>query len=414
MRQTNRGFAILHGGCIRDPRLLARLGLYASLTFILGATLFPSGSELPEFVGCLVCGARGLSDALVNVLLFLPFGAALAALGRTGRRSIFYGFALSCAIELSQTVIPGRDPSLGDVCFNTLGTAAGQWLAWLANRWLAPTPRAAARLSLLAAGAALLVFGLTAHLVQPSLPARDFSAWYTADLPELDWYHGRVLRTTLGPIAFSPNRLPDPDVVRRLLLAGAPLEIDAVAGRSVRGLAPLFVIVDEDDEEVFLVGPDRGDLVLRYRTRAARWRLDQPDLRLRHAFAHVASGDTLHIGVRHDNGGYCLSLNQVARCGLGYSVGSGWTLLYYPRHLPIWISTGLEIAWVAGIAFPFGLWARRRPETVLAAALLTAALLVLPFLTGLIRTPPHQIAGGGIGVLLGAGLHAWLRRRRPT
>jgi hypothetical protein len=414
VRQTNRGLAILHGGFIRDPRLLARLGLYASLTFILGATLYPSGSELPEFVGCIVCGARGWSDAIVNVLLFLPFGAALGALGRTGPRAISYGFALSCAIELSQTVIPGRDPSLGDVCFNTLGTAAGQSLAWLAGRWLMPPPRIAARLSLLAAAAALLVFGLTAHLVEPSLPLRDFSAWYTADLPELEWYHGRVLRTTLGPLAFGPNRLPDRDVMRRLLLAGAPLEIDAVAGRSVRGLAPLFVIEDEDDEEVFLVGPDRGDLVLRYRTRTARWRLDQPDIRLRHAFADVTSGDTMHIVVRRDPSGYCLSLNQVARCGLGYSVGSGWTLLYYPRHLPIWVVTGLEIAWVAGIAFPLGLWARRRPETAVAAIVLSAALLLLPPLTGLIRTPPYQIAGGGMGVLLGAGLQAWLRRQRPT
>jgi hypothetical protein len=394
--------------------LFARLGLYASLTFILGATLVPSGSELPVFTGCIVCGERGWSDALTNVLLFLPFGAALAALGRTGPRAVLYGFVLSCAIELSQTVIPGRDPSLGDVCFNTLGTATGQWLAWLAARWLTPATRAAARLSLLAAVAALGVVALIAHLVQPSLPARDFSAWYTADLPDLEWYHGRVLRTTLGPVAFGPNRLPDRDVVRRLLLEGAPLEIDAVAGRSVRSLAPLFVIEDEDGQEVFLVGPDRGDLVLRYRTRATRWRLDQPDIRLRHAFAHVASGDTLHIGVRRNASGYCLSLNQVARCGLGYSVGSGWTLLYYPRHLPVWTITLLEAGWVAGLAFPLGLWARRRAETALAAVLLIAALLVLPPFIGLIRTPPHQVAGGAIGVLLGAGLHAWLRRGRPA
>lgn len=406
--------AIPHGGVIRDPRLLSRLGLYASLAFILGATLVPSGSELPVFTGCIVCGDRGWSDALTNVLLFLPFGVFLAVLGRTGPRAVVYGFVLSCAIELSQTVIPGRDPSLGDVCFNTLGTATGQWLASRAGRWLVPVPRTAARLSLLFAAAALGVVGLIAHLVEPSLPARDFSAWYTADLPDLEWYHGRVLRTTLGPVAFGPNRLPDRDVVRRLLLAGAPLQIDAVAGRSVRGLAPLFVIEDDDGEEVFLVGPDRDDLVLRYRMRADRWRLDQPDIRLRHAFAQVAAGDTLHIGVRRNANGYCLSLNQVARCGLGYSVGSGWALLYYPRHLAIWMVTLLDAGWVAGLALPVGLWARRRAESALAALLLSAALLVLPPLIGLIRTPPHQIAGGVIGLLLGAGLHAWLGRRRPA
>ena len=400
------------GGFIRDPRLPARLGLYAALTFILGATLFPSGTELPEFVGCIVCGARGWSDALSNVLLFLPFGAALAGVGRTGPRAILYGFTLSCAIELAQTVIPGRDPSLGDVCFNTLGTAAGQWTAWCAVRWLLPSPRAAARLSLLAAILAFTVFGLTARLLAPSLPARAFSAWYTADLPDLEWYHGRVLRTILGPIAFGPNRLPDRDAVRRLLLEGAPLRIEAIAGRSVRGLAPLFVIEDDGGYEIFLVGPDRDDLALRYRSRASLWRLDQPDLRLRHAFAHVARGDTLHITVQREGNGYCLSLNQIARCGIGYSVGSGWALLYYPHHLPVWMVTMLEAGWIAGIAFPLGLWARRRPETVLALMLLSAALFVLPPLSGLIRTPVHEIAGAGIGLLLGGGLQAWLKRRR--
>ena len=414
MRQANRGFAILHGGFIRDPRLLARLGLYASLTFILGATLFPSGSEVPEFVGCIVCGARGWSDALANVLLFLPFGAALAALGRTGPRSIFVGFALSCAIELSQTVIPGRDPSLGDVCFNTLGTAAGQGAAWLAGRWLLPSERTAARLSLLAALGALAAFALTARLLEPSLPAQAFSAWYTADLPELEWYHGRILRTTLGPIAFGPDRLPDRDAVRQLLLEGAPLRIDVIAGRSVRALAPLFVIEDEGGREIFLVGPDRDDLVLRYRSLASEWRLDQPDLRLRHAFVHVTRGDTLRITVRRESGGYCLSLNQASRCGLGYSVGSGWALLYYPRHLSALAGALLETAWVTGFAFPLGLWARRRLETVLAALLLGAALFALPPLTGLAQTPPYQVAGAGIGLLVGGGLQAWLRKRRKT
>jgi VanZ family protein len=392
--------------------LPAWIGLFAALAFILGATLSPSGNELPEFVGCIVCGAHGWSDALSNVVLFLPFGAALAAVGRTGARAMLTGFFLSCAIELAQTVIPGRDPSLGDVCFNTLGTAAGLWTAGLAVRWLLPGSRPAARLSLLAATLAFAVFGLTGRLLAPSLPARAFSAWYTAALPDMEWYHGRVLRTALGPIAFGPNHRPDRDAVRRLLLEGAPLRIDAIAAQSVRGLAPLFVIEDDDGNEIFLVGPDRDDLVLRYRSRASLWRLDQPDIRLRHAFAHVHAGDTLHITVQGEGNAYCLSLNQTARCGIGYSVGSGWALLYYPQHLPAWMVIVLEAAWVAGLAFPLGLWARRRPETAVAFALFGTALFVLPPLSGLLRTPPYQIAGAGIGVLLGGGLQAWLKRRQ--
>jgi hypothetical protein len=105
--------ALAHEECM--PGLMAK-----------GATLFPAGIEHTEFFACIVCGTRGWADALANVLLFAPLGAALVAARRTGARPIAYGCALSCAVELAQTVIPGRDPSFGDVCFNTLGTAMGQ------------------------------------------------------------------------------------------------------------------------------------------------------------------------------------------------------------------------------------------------------------------------------------------------
>lgn len=387
-----------------------QLLLAAALAAILAATLTPAGTDLqPEFSRCLVCGSRGVSDAIVNVILFAPLGAALAFGGRTGWRSVLLGGLLSCGVEVAQIFIPGRDPSLGDVTFNTLGTAAGQGLFWLAGRCLLPGSRTAARLSLLAGAAALAVFAATARLLEPWLPARSLDAWYTADLPEMEWYDGRVLATTLGPVAFRPSRPPHQDVVQRLLLAGAPLRIDAIAGHAVPALAPLLVILNEHGHEMFLVGPDRDDLVLRYRSRGARWRLDRPDLRLRGAFASLSPGDTLQITVRREGRGYCLALNDVARCGLGYSVGSGWALLYYPHHFPAWALLLIETGWVAGIVFPVGLWARRRLETALAITLLGAGLFVLPSFTGLIPTPLHQIVGTGAGLLLGLALQ--VRRR---
>ena len=386
------------------PRFL----LTAAVACILAATLTPAGTVLdPEFTRCLVCGVRGLSDSLVNVILFAPLGVTLALNGRRGMRAVLLGGMLSCGVELAQIFIPGRDPSLGDVVANTLGTAAGQALFGLTGRWLLPNARAAARLSLLAAGLLLAVFVATARLLEPSLPNGTVRTWYTPDLPELEWYHGRVLRAKLGPIALPPGRPFESAVVRGLLLEDAPLRIDATAGPPVRGLAPLLVIEEEDGQEAILVGPDRDDLVFRYRPRASRWLLDRPDLRLRHAFAAVRPGDTLQIAIRRQGRGVCLALNRSARCGIGNSVGSGWALLYYPRHFPGWAYTLLEAGWVAGLAFPIGLWARRRPETALAAALLGLALFVP--LTGLIRTPPHQLVGAAAGLVLGRLLQAWRR-----
>lgn len=386
------------------PRFL----LTAAVACILAATLTPAGTVLePEFIRCLVCGARGLSDSIVNVILFAPLGITLALNGRSGMRAVLLGGMLSCGVELAQIFIPGRDPSLSDVVANTLGTAAGQAIFGLTGRWLLPNARAAARLSLLAAGLLLAVFNATARLLDPSLPIGTVRTWYTPDLPDLEWYHGRVLRAKLGPIALRPGRPLESAAVRGLLLEEAPLRIDATAGPPVRGLAPLLVIEDEDGQEAILVGPDRDDLVFRYRPRASRWLLDRPDLRLRHAFAAVRPGDTVQVSIRRQGRGVCLALNRAARCGIGNSVGSGWALLYYPRHFPVWAYALLEAGWVAGLAFPIGLWARRRPETALAVALLGVALFVP--LTGLIRTPPHQLAGAAAGLVLGRLLQAWRR-----
>jgi hypothetical protein len=110
--------------------IIPRLGVFGALLFILGATLTPmdAGNDT-DFIACILCGSRGNADALVNVILFAPLGFALTLMGRTGIRWIGYAAVLSATIEFAQLVIPGRDPSLGDVFFNTVGAAIGQLAA---------------------------------------------------------------------------------------------------------------------------------------------------------------------------------------------------------------------------------------------------------------------------------------------
>jgi hypothetical protein len=392
--------------------MFVRIALLGSLACILAATLVPVGTELqPEFVRCIVCGSRGWADVLANVLLFAPLGAALALNGRIGSRPVFYAFLLSACIELAQTAIPGRDPSLGDVCFNTLGAVAGQIAARVAGRWLVPGDRAAGRLSIAVSGLAVLLFALTGWLFAPAIPVASFRAWYTADLPELSWYHARVLQTRLGAISFRTDELPNPAEVRRLLLLGAPLHIEAIAGPPVPALGPLFLIEGHRGQELFLVGPDRDDLVFRFRTLAARLRLDQPDLRLRGAFASVAAGDTIRIDIRRAGVGYCITLNRAQRCGIGYTVGHTWALVLYPKHWPPWSHDLLGAAWVAGLALPVGLWTRRRAESLVAVALFVAGLLAVPPLVGLLATPVGQWCGAVVGWTLGLALQRALRRQ---
>ncbi len=394
---------------------IPRLGVVTALLFILGATLTPmdAGSD-PDFIACILCGSRGNADALVNVILFAPLGLALALMGRSGLRWIGYAAILSIAIEFAQLVIPGRDPSLGDVCFNTIGAAIGQLVAHVGLRSLASSERTAARLSVAASVVAVLVYGLTARLLAPMFPVSTYRAWWTPNIPQLAWYHARGLYVTLGSVPLGAGEIPQRVDVRGLLRAGAPLHIEAIAGPRVRTLGPLFVIVDEKEREVLLIGPDRDDLVLRYRTHAAEWRLDQPDVRLRGALVGIAAGDTMVIEARLTVGGTCLMLNGTGACNLGYTIGSGWALLLFPEHFPLWLQQLLGAAWVGAMVIPVGLWARKRPETLLAAGIVVAGLLFLPGRAGLPRAPASQLAGAGAGWLLGAALQAALRRRPDT
>ncbi|WP_148267809.1 VanZ family protein [Clostridium sp. SY8519] len=75
-------------------------------------------------------------QVLMNLLLFLPFGALLPFVFRKMAwnygRVLFSGFAVSAAIELIQFFFVGRYADITDVMMNTAGTAAGA----LVYRWI--------------------------------------------------------------------------------------------------------------------------------------------------------------------------------------------------------------------------------------------------------------------------------------
>lgn len=369
------------------------------------------GTEFqPDFVSCIICGSRGWADAIANLLLYAPLGAALVWNGRIGPRPVFYAFLLSACIELAQTVIPGRDPSLGDVTFNTLGAAGGQLAALLARRWLVPEASIAARLSLAAAALATAIFALTGRLLAPATPISELALWYAPDLPELSWSHAQVLSTKIGAISVHAGEIVDSAVVRQLLVAREPFDITAIAGPRVPALGPVIAFEDEDEEQTYLVGPDRDDLVLRYLTQGSAWGLDQPDIRLRGAFAAVADGDTIRIAIRGQGSGYCLSLNSLQRCGLGYTIGTAWTMVLYPRHWPPWAYALLGFLWVGGLALPVGIWTRRRPASLVAIALFLGGAALVPPLVGLLATPVREWGGAILGWGVGLALQGVLRR----
>jgi glycopeptide antibiotics resistance protein len=117
-------------------RRLRTVALVAAVAFIAVLTLTP-GSPVPylylaEVVSPWV-GSSALALAL-NVLLFVPLGAVIAWFGRPWL--LLGALGASVAIELTQFLLPGRNPLLIDVVTNTLGACLG-YVAVIAYRHLA-------------------------------------------------------------------------------------------------------------------------------------------------------------------------------------------------------------------------------------------------------------------------------------
>jgi hypothetical protein len=380
------------------------VGAVAALILVL--TLWPLGSK-PSFTDDQTFLRFGLADAVRNLILFLPLGIALALRGTGFAGVALRATLLSAAIELAQVAIPGRYRNVWDVVSNAGGALLGAALLRTAKRWLWPGRSLATRLALAgSAFVATLLLG-TGLLLSPALPFTEYAAGWTLDLDPLAHYTGRVISATLGEEPLPNGRLARSEQVRRLWLEGAPLHLEVVAGGRTASLAPIFTLHDSAHREVLLVGAERGDLVLRVRTRAQAVSLDRPGLRWADALDDVREGDPLTIAARREGNGWCLSLGDRSACPLGFTAGSGWRLLWFPQSLPTEAAPWLNAVWLAALFVPLGLWLRANAGSALAVAIAVGALFATP-LVGLLPTPPAELAASLAGMALGAALRPLL------
>ena len=382
-----------------SPRLKTAF-LALSVLAICVATLRPTGDSLAAaWSFSLASGAEGIAEVIQNLLLFIPFGIALALRSpsperrggqgvRTGPgvRLLLAGVALSFTVEFLQQWIPGRDPSVGDLVTNSVSTLLGGALVWTALRWLHAPERHAPWFALGAAIVAATAWLGTGWLLRPMLPRADALELRTPDLgAHMDLYSGQVLSVT--------GRLGVREPLRIVTVTGTP----AISRR----LAPILDVDDGPGPAGTIVAADRTDLVLRNRSRSMFLRLARPDLRARGALAGVQPGDTVTISVRHETkgGGYCINTS----CGLGYTVGDGWKLIFFPHHFPPWGLTLLNAMWVGGGLLGVGLWGLGHRNVVSGGALLLAiATLALgPGLVGLKPTPLSEWLGATVGFVIG-------------
>jgi Concanavalin A-like lectin/glucanases superfamily/VanZ like family len=596
----------------------AHLILAAAILLVLGATLLPSEPAGPVEWGqvlCVLCSRAALADGLANLALFLPLGVALALVGCPPRRALLFAATLSLSVELAQFAIPGRDPSLSDFLFNTVGAALGGAIVRLARQQAWPGVRTASRLSLLAAFTAAAVFALTDALLATSLPntayfggsaymqssdkplrlggniephgyfqgrldevriyrrartpseiqadmntpvaaaARppDLAAAYDFDegagsvlndisghgntgqirgatwtsqgkfggalafdgvdnvvviphSPSLDltsamtleawiyptaaqrgwrailqkefdtyfllassragalkpggggtfgsstetlatlavvptnswthvavvydgavlqlyingrltmrrirWYPGRVLTAAVDGLTIPAGISAESWQLRTQLLSGAPVRIRAVAAAPVPTETPLVTLHDAVRNELLLVATEGDDVLFRLRTRAAAAELDSPALRARGIMRGLGPGDILAMTVSRAGRTYCVGVNERSMCGLGFTLGMGWSFFAYSQVAAGWPHTALNAVWMAALLFPFGFWLRPRRESLLGALVLAAGAM-LPCTLGNLSASTPEIGAAAVGILAGWTAARWTAGTKP-
>lgn len=385
--------------------LVAGFGL-----FILAMTLSPAGTSSPaELSSCYLCEGALPPDVIRNLVLFVPLGAALALGGVSTRRATLIGVVLSAVIEAVQLWIPGRESSLSDVVCNGVGTSLGGFLAREWRRWLAPPAALASRLSLAAALGAGVAVAATGWLLAPSYTAAEWYAGWAPEFGHLGLYHGRLVDVHVGDVPLPVGRV-DTAAVRERMRAGERLQIRGSAGPDTGGLAPILSIHDAERREVLIVGAERGDLVLRPRTRAADLRFEQPSLRVVDALAATPAGDPLAIDVWREDGDLCAEVNGARSCGLAFSAGRAWAFFFRLRDIPNALRRTFDGLWIAGLAIPVALWWRPRAVSGLALAAFAAAVGVLPGVVGLGPAGAWEVGGAALGLGVGGAISQIARR----
>jgi len=366
---------------------------------------------VPQLSLCLVCGVRGTSDAVLNVLLFVPLGLLLGANRWRPPRSALVGFGLACSIELAQHFIPGRYSNLGDVVWNTTGAWAGAVLAARGTHWLVPAAswrRRLAGLAALAPPVATLAFG---WLMEPSWPTARYWGQWTPDLGHLEQYDGSVVRARLGSIPLPPGRFPSDQDPRGILTGDWTLDVAAVKGNPPSSLAPIVSIYDADEREVLLLGATGEDMVYREPSRARVLRLDQPDLRFPGVLARAGPGDTVHLAVRRSGSERCLSFDERRSCP-SYTPGRAWSLLLYPDTAPEGGRRAMDAFWMWLILLPVGFWSGRVRDLLSGGVLTALGVGLAVGLTRLAAPPWTEMLAALGGLLVGYASRRVLRSTR--
>jgi hypothetical protein len=369
---------------------------------ILTASLWPgSGAARPEPTPTDGGGALQLADLLRNAIGYVPLGACLAWSRRSAPSAVLLGSLLSAAVELAQHWIPGRIPNLVDWISNTAGTAIGVFLHRAAPAWGSPSPAYARRLAIGASAVATAILAGTGILLAPAPTDATYFGHHTPALGHLASYAGTLLDASLDGVPIPIGRIDDSHRVRAALSGNYTLKATVRAGQPPNGLAAFVMITDATYHEILLLGPDREDLVYRFRSLGESLGFEPARVRMPHALRGVEPGNVLGLRVERSGGDLCIELRGVLECGLGLTLGDGWLLLAPDALGLASLHPILNMAWMAALFLPLGYWGRKNWPSLAGCAVAATALFAVPAVTPLLSTPASQLLAAACGAGLG-------------
>lgn len=381
------------------------VGALALITLTPGTPAGPHAARLPSV--CLICGTRGLSDAVLNTVLFLPLGLVLGVRRGVGT-ALAAGLLMSAGIESVQLLLDGRNASLGDVFWNGMGAALGAQVTLLFRSWLVgPVPPR--RAGVTATGLGILYLALAGALLAPRGTDAPYYGQWTADLGYLDPYRGTLLAASLNGRPIPPGPYPPGDSPRQALEGDFVVEARVVKGAPPRGIAPVVSIYDAEQREILLLGAHRDDVVFRERARAQAARLDFHDLRAPGLLSAWGQGDTVQIAATRIDGVLCLRVEADEACGVGMTPGRTWALLMNLEGAPPWLRALLDAAWMATLFLLVGLLGGGAASTARLTGVAALAVTAVVAATPLVGSPALEWAGMAAGVWAGAGARPLVR-----
>jgi hypothetical protein len=367
---------------VRLLAVLLSVALIGVLTLTQGGQMVAAADGLSAWqrVSCVTCPATWLADIVSNVVLFVPFGAALVWAGVSVRRTIIVAAAASLVIELLQlSGFPsGRAPAMADLISNTIGAAIGAVCARYFAVLLSPEPETARRLRagwIVVCG--LMLFG-SATAMSPALPVqtdRSVSASPLPFTPGFGWFAAAAREARVNGVAVA-HAGSGPVIVAAPRTARIEATVTVQGQDERRHAVPIVFVHDPSMTTVdptvtrahLLLAQVGADVSLSSFLVAARWGLCTPSLVSAGAFSRGGKGSVqLHGSVASDVWSVqwfdTASPASVHATVMPLSPALGWTLLQTVVPASAVSAPMLSVLWLTLWFAPLGYWMPVRTPT---------------------------------------------------